>query len=197
MSFFEDVLKKAAGKEKKLALKEGVPQNREAAAAMLRLMGELRREVMSKSAEMEAKIAKIREDYENDAAPYAQKYNGLRDALIIYAEANRDALTDNGKKQSADLGSGMIKWRKLPPKVTIRGTEQVIDFCMDNVDFEAFVRTKNEPDKEAMLANPELAQRIPGVTIGSEGETVDIEPTEEKTEAAKTVTARKRTRATA
>jgi phage host-nuclease inhibitor protein Gam len=39
-----------------------------------------------------------------------------------------------------------------------------------------FVRTREEPDKEAMLAEPDVARAVPGVRIASAGEDFVIEP---------------------
>ena len=121
-------------------------------------------------------IAKIKEDAQNCAAPLAEKSLLLTEGLRAWCEANRAVLTDGGKRKFAELGTGRIEWRLAPQKVTIKGVEDVLA-AIKTLGL-AFVRTKEEIDKEAMLADPDKARLVPGVTIGSEGETFSVEPFE-------------------
>jgi phage host-nuclease inhibitor protein Gam len=196
VSFLEDVTRRAKTAARRFAAKEPVAKTREEAAAQMRIMGDMRRELTVLETEMEEKISDIRQSYEKRALPHLEKYKGLEESLTIFAEAHRDELTDGGKRQSADLGSGALTWRKLPPKVSLRKLDDVIaaihHFAENDADFAAFLRTTEEVNKEAMLANPEKAATLPGVSIGSEGETIKVEPLVEELNAAKQV--KKRTR---
>jgi len=49
---------------------------------------------------------------------------------------------------------------------------------------EKFIRVKEEVNKDAMLAEPDQAMKVPGVTIKSGGEDFIIEPLELKKGAA-------------
>ena len=72
-----------------------------------------------------------------------------------------------------------MKWRFRPPKVAIRGTDAVLEqIKRGGKRFGAFLRTKEEINKDAMQADPEVAREIRGVTIKSEGEDFVIEPAE-------------------
>lgn len=43
---------------------------------------------------------------------------------------------------------------------------------------QRFIRTKEEPNKEAMQAEPEVARQVAGISIGSVGEDFVVEPFE-------------------
>jgi phage host-nuclease inhibitor protein Gam len=152
------------------------PQSREEAASFIRRIGENARMIARFQAEMNDAIARLKEDAENAAAPRAEEIEQLTEGLRAWCDANRALLTDNGKRKFADLGTGKIEWRRSPPKVTIKGVEAVL--AAIKALGLPFVRTKEEIDKEAMLAAPDKARLVPGVSVGSEGEFFAVEPFE-------------------
>jgi phage host-nuclease inhibitor protein Gam len=152
------------------------PQSREEAASFIRRIGENNRTIARFQSEMNDAIAKLKESAEIAAAERAEETARLAEGLRAWCDANRAALTDGGKRKSADLGTGKVEWRYAPPKVTIRGAEAVLE-AIKRLGFP-FIRTSEEINKEAMLADPKKARLVPGVSIGSEGETFSIEPFE-------------------
>jgi phage host-nuclease inhibitor protein Gam len=152
------------------------PQSREEAASFIRRIGENARTIARFQAEMNDAIAKLKEDAENAAAPRAEEIKRLTEGLRAWCDANRAALTDGGKRKFADLGTGKVEWRKSPPKVTIRDVEAVLA-AIKKLGLP-FIRTKEEVDKEAMLADCDNARLVPGVKVGSEGEFFAVEPFE-------------------
>jgi phage host-nuclease inhibitor protein Gam len=161
-----------------------VPQSRAEAEAWVKQIGEHRREVVRIETVMNDLIAIIKAEHEERAQPYRDDIETLIDGLQAWAVANRDELTGNGKRQSAELATGLISWRKQPPKVTIRRTEAVIE-ALKKLGLARVIRTKEEVKKEAMLEDKEAARLVPGVTIGSDGEEFAVEPFEAELEAAK------------
>jgi len=157
-------------KAPKLKTRAGAPapQNREEAASFIRRIGENNRAIARAEADMNDAIVKLKEAAEATAAPLADETKQLA--------ANRALLTDNGKRKHAELGTGRIEWRLAPPKVTIKGADAVLH-AIKTLGLP-FVRIKEEIDKEAMLAEPEKARLVPGVSIGSGGETFSVEPFE-------------------
>jgi phage host-nuclease inhibitor protein Gam len=152
------------------------PQSREEAASYVRRIGENARMIARFQAEMNDAIARLKEDAENAAAPRAAEIEQWTEGLRAWCDANRAALTDNGKRKFADLGTGKVEWRKSPPKVMIRDAAAVLA-AIKELGLP-FIRPKEEIDKEAMLADPDNARLVPGVTIGSEGEFFAVEPFE-------------------
>ncbi len=159
------------------------PPSREEAASYIRRIGENARMIARFQAEMNDGIATLKQDAENAATPRAEEIERLTDGLRAWCDANRAALTDNGKRKFADLGTGKIEWRRSPPKVSVKGVEAALE-AIKKLGLP-FVRTKEEIDKEAMLREPDKARLVPGVAIGSEGENFSVEPFEAVLEGAK------------
>ena len=152
------------------------PQSREEAASFIRRIGDNARMIARFQAEMNDAIAKLKEAAENAAAPRAEENERLTEGLRAWCDANRAALTDNNKRKFADLGTGKVEWRRSPPKVWIKGVEAALA-AIKSLGLP-FVRVKEEIDKEAMLADPDRARLVPGVSVGSEGEFFAVEPFE-------------------
>lgn len=166
--------KKITGKTK---AKLVVPQDRAEAEDWIRQIGEQRREVIRIEAAMNDELAVVKAGFEDQATPYREDIEALVEGVQAWAVANRDKLTQNGKRQSAELGTGSITWRQLPPKVTLRKVSNVIE-NLKKLGLTRFLRTKEEVNKDAMLAEPDAARLVPGVSIGSAGETFTVEPFE-------------------
>jgi phage host-nuclease inhibitor protein Gam len=158
------------------------PQNQTQARDWMARIGIAERNLASISSVMSEDIARIKEEAENRADPVREQLDDLRKGLQTWAEANRAALTT--KSKTVDLGTGSFKWRLRPPSVSIRGTAKIIA-AMKAMSLTRFVRVKEEINKDALLAEPEVAAGINGVTIKSAGEDFIIEPIVEDVSAGK------------
>ena len=164
-------------KSKTRAANGPVPQSREEASNFIHDIGAAQREVARIEADMNDEIARSKQSAEERAAPHRALVEAKTQGLRAWADANRDALTENGKRKYADLGTGKIEWRFAPPRVSIRGLEEVI-VRIKTLGLTAFLRTREEIDKEAMLRDPDKARLIQGVSIGTAGENFSVEPFE-------------------
>ena len=172
-----------------------VPQSDEAADAILRAYGQQRRALERIETRLKEQTAALKEQAEADAKPIEDALKTMFGQLQAYAAAHRDRLTDKGKSKTVAMPAGQLGWRSRPPSVRwSKGVkaEDVLDgvralakrlFARNNpedqkrgVAVQGFIRTKHEPNKEAMLASPELAMLIDGVEIGSAGEEFYVEP---------------------
>ncbi len=154
-----------------------VPQSRDDAAGHLRSIGDTNREIARIELALNDQIAALKEQAEAEAAPLKERVKALTEGLKIWAEANRDALTNGGKVKFADLGTGKVSWRFRPASVRLTKVEAVLE-TLRKLGLQRFIRVKEEPNKEAMLADPDTARAVAGVTIGSEGEDFIVEPFE-------------------
>lgn len=152
-----------------------VPQSRDEAAEAVRLIGQEGRELTRIQADMNDALARIKQEAEAKAAPIRESIETRTEGVKMWAEANRQALTSGGKVKHADLGTGMLRWKFLPPKVTLRDVEGILA-KLKRRGLAQFIRVKEEINREAMLADPVVAQSIGGVTIGGDGEEFSIEP---------------------
>ena len=164
-------------KSKTVAPPVAAPQSREEAARYIREIGEANRAVARLEADMNDLVAAIKDEAERQAAPLAAYARDLTEGLRMWCEANRQALTDGGKRKNADFGTGKIEWRLSPPKVTIRGGVEAAIAAIKRLGLP-FLRMSEEIDKEAMLREPDQARLVPGVSIGSAGEIFAVEPFE-------------------
>lgn len=155
-----------------------MPQSDAAASEAVARVGELQRELARREADMNDALAAIKAECEEAAAPLKREVAERTQALKAYCEANRDRLTGSGKVKFYDFPAGKIAWRARPPKVTLRDKVDVILTRIKALGLMQFVRVKHEVDKEAMLAEPDLAATITGVSIGSAGEDFVVEPFE-------------------
>ena len=166
-----------APKSKRQADPTPVPQSATEASTMLADLGAEQRDLAVIQAALDEAVAAAKAKAEADAAPVKTRIAAMERGLEIWATANRQALTDGGKTKTITLPAGTLAWRAAPPSVSIKGVREVLGWLVaEGGDFAGFLRTKAEIDKEAMLKDPALAAKVPGVTIGSTGEAFVVEP---------------------
>ncbi len=141
-----------------------VPQNRDQAVEAIAEIGRLQRERDLIQTQMNDELAALRQRYEEQAAPLADRIKALSAGVQVWCTANRATLTQGGKVKFARLASGEIKWRMRPPSVTVRGKDVVIALLKD-LGLNRFLRTKEEVNKDAILAEADAVKGIKGITI--------------------------------
>lgn len=150
-------------------------QSREEVENLIASMGEAQRELARLQANYGDQAAVLKAEYEAKAQEIGAAIQDQVTRIQGWCEANRLDLTQDGKVKFADFATGKVQWRSLPPKVTIRGVEKMLEEAR-RLGLTQFIRTKLEPNKDVMLAEPALAQTLPGVTIASAGEEFAVEP---------------------
>lgn len=155
----------AAKREKRPAM-AAVPRSREEASEVVAKIGGHQRERERIQAAMNDELAAVKARYEEEAQTHGRAISDLVAGLQAWAEANRGELTAGGKTKTVALSTGEVLWRTNPPKVSVRGGLQaVIDSIKALGLAPQFIRFKEELNKEAMLAEPGVAQGIKGVRI--------------------------------
>jgi len=145
------------------------------ATAMVARIGEALREQQLIQAALEEEVAAVKARAAALMQPHAALVRALSRSVQLWAEANRARLTADGRTKTVVLTSGRIVWRARPPSVRIASVPQVL-VALNALGLDRFIRTRLEPDRQAMLAEPEVAGQVPGITIGSAGEDFAIEP---------------------
>jgi len=151
-----------------------VPQNRDEVVESIQQIGTLQTLIAGHKARVDEAIRALGKELEEVIAPLGDELKQLEAGVQAYCEAHRLELT-GGKVKFHDFGTGRVAWRARPPKVMVRGVEAVIAACK-TLGLEQFVRVKEEVNKDAMLAEPDKAVTISGVSIQSEAEDFVIEP---------------------
>ena len=172
-----------AARAKRMATNYPVPQSTDDCDDMIRALGDVRREIARIDADMGDKLAETKEKFETRAQPLKEKAEELLGGVETFCAANRDRLTNGGKVKFATLKNGEVKWRVRPPKVTVRGKDNILD-ALRELGLSRFIRVKEDINKEAMLEEPDAVKSIKGLTIGSEGEDFVVEPFESSLSAA-------------
>lgn len=172
-------------KAKAAAANVRIPQSREEAAAMIAEFGAASREIELIETAMNEELARAKAGAEKKAAPFVTTAKELFEGLKLYCEANRQTLLGNTGLKTVDFGTGKVAWRWKPAKVRLTGevddiVGRILAKAATAIDggasYRAFLRTKQEVDKDAMLKNKDLARTIEGVGIGRDGEVFEIEP---------------------
>lgn len=155
------------------------PQSREEAEEMLARLGAIQREQKLLSAALDETIAAERARAEAKNLPLKAEAEGLTRGIQLWAEAHRPSLTQDGRTKTIRLATGEIAWRARPPSVKIKDAEGIFERLI-NLGLGRFIRLKQEVDREKMLAEPDAARTVPGVTIGSAGEEFVVSPLTEQ-----------------
>jgi len=164
---------------KKLKSKAAVytPQSQTDCAADIKKLGDLQRERARLAADMNDEIAAITKRFQPRLEQLGERIDTLQTGVQIWCDAHRSELTKAHKVKFANLVTGEVAWRQRPPSVSIRGTEAVLE-TLERMGLTRFIRTRSEPNKEAMLAEPDAVRGIAGITIVSGVEDFVITPFE-------------------
>ena len=165
-----------------------VPQTHEAAARAIAEIGVMQRAVARIEHDMNDVIALAKKRAEAQALGATESIKCLTEGLRIWCEAHRARLTGDSKVKFYQFGTGKIEWRLRPPAVRLKpGTkaEDLIEWLEAHRNYVPFVRIKKEINKEAMLAAPDLAATVPGISISSAGEDFSVTPFEAQIEGGK------------
>ncbi len=154
-----------------------VPQNNGEAAADIKQIGDLQRNFARTQAEMNDAIAHITQTYQPTLETISDALKKLQEGVQFYCEANRDDLCGKGK--TANLVTGEVQWRQRPPSVRVTGAESVIE-TLHRLGLDAFVRTKEEVNKEAILNDPDGVKGVAGITVVTGVEDFVITPFEQE-----------------
>lgn len=169
-------------KSKTLAV---VPQTQNDCAMSIRTIGDLQREFERTRAAMNDAIAAITQEHQPLLASLQERITALQTGVQAWCEAHRVDLCGPDDKQgkTANLVTGEVAWRVRPPSVRITGADNVCDTLL-RMGLGRFVRVKNEPNKEQMLAEPDAVRGIAGITIVSGNEDFIVTPFEAQAEVA-------------
>ena len=158
-----------------------VPQGFAETSDFIARIGKATRERERIETRMNERLAAIKAVHEKQAAPLKDEIEQLRKGVQTWCEAHRDELTPAGRRKFYRFAAGEVSWHLRPPKVTVRGVAKVIE-RLAALGLAQFLRVRTEIDKEAMLADPELACSVEGVKIGSDGEDFEIKPVDTELE---------------
>lgn len=129
-----------------------VPKDRTAAESLAGKITTLKLKEAMLAAQLDGHIKDVRSNYEGHFAVIKDDITPMVDALHAWAEAHPEEF--NGKK-STDLLHAIVGWRTNPPSLKpLKGfTWAAVLERIKNLGRIDFIRTKEELNKEAILAN--------------------------------------------
>lgn len=136
-----------------------VPSSKDQCAADIRQLGDLQRSQARLTGEMNDEIAKITAKFQPLIEELQPQIDTLFSGVQTWCEANRATLTDNHKVKFANLITGEVTWRIAPPSCSVRGADAVIK-ALKTLELQRYVRSKEEVDKEAVLATYSAGRQI-------------------------------------
>lgn len=157
-----------------------VPQSRDDVNDAIAKIGLAQRERARIQADMNDELAKIKLRFEEEAKPFNEQIEGLSKGVQTWCEAHRTELTKEGRVKFHGFAAGEVKWCMRPPHVSIRAVENVLE-PLKRLGLTRFIRVKEEPNKEALLAEPDAVSGLAGVKI-EQGEDFVIVPFETELE---------------
>jgi len=138
-------------------------------------LGEVERERDALTHRMETDLEEIKAQHSAPLQRLDLQAKVLRLALAEASTVLRPQLL-KGESKTATLGAHLVAFRLQPPKVEIRSLDKVIAAIKRMRLGKRFLRTKEEINREALLADVKRAETIPGVTIRDDREEVVITP---------------------
>jgi len=149
------------------------PLTRLEAEALMADIGRLLREIHVTTLGFDERVSALNAERARALDPLGTSLSAQTERLRLWAEANREQLLEKGSK-TFRLATGEIAWRMDPKSVRITGEPDVIA-TLQRLGLTAFLRTKVEIDKEAILKEPEKAAGIAGISI-KQGEQLVLRP---------------------
>lgn len=182
-----------------------VPQNDAEAEQLVAQLGVRQRDLVTAKAHHDAAVAALETEWAKVKKESEEAQKAITEGLAIWASANRERLTNGGKSKTVHLPTGTVLWREGRYSVKHRGltNENVVEAIRERISMletamaeakrerrnveaaehyakiqilEGFLRTKVEPNKDAMLAAREVAETVRGVTIPRAAEEFAVEP---------------------
>lgn len=163
------------------AVAHWVPANRDECNAAIAEIGRYQRERERINADMNDTIAAIKAEHDAQAKPLAERISEKSKGVQLWCEANRAALTQDGKVKFHEFASGLVKWRMTPFSVALTKVGEVLA-SLKASGKEQFIRTSESVDKDALLAaREEVGESIKGVSF-KQKEEFSVIPHESKIE---------------
>ncbi len=146
-----------------------IPQTTEEASQLMRELQVIQQKFEAIPLRRDKQVAEIKNEAKEEMAAIKKTMLPLIKALIAFAQARRDELTQGDKTKTVVLEPGKIRWRFTPKKVAIAKGRLADVIAAVKANLKRFWPFRDQPeiklDKKAMLDKPELALELPFVAI--------------------------------
>jgi phage host-nuclease inhibitor protein Gam len=138
-------------------------QSREETMDAIKSLGDAQRELARVETRINDEIAAITQREKERIDALKERIDALTTGIQWWCEANRAMLCAGGGK-TANLITGEVSWRQRPPSVSVRAVDKVIE-TLKKLGLGRFVRTKEEVNKDAILADPKSVAGVSGIAV--------------------------------
>ncbi len=153
-----------------------VPQTYAEVADAIFKIGDYDRQIAKLDIGFKEAQAQIKKLHEEQSQPLGKLRDMSISGVVTYCEAHRLELTENGKSKTASFTTGKVSWRLRPPSCKLPRDQEDLLARLKALGLMKFIRVSEQVSREALLAAPDEALMIPGISIGSAGEDVIVEP---------------------
>lgn len=151
-------------------------QNKAEVMENIAKIGEKQRELTRLETEISDIIAQATNERKDKIDLLQLEIESLQMSVQIWCEANREKILKKGLK-TANLITGEVSWRFNPPSVRLYKSDVVLE-TLKKMGLTQFIRTKDEINKDAILADPKAVEDIKGISIVSGVEEFIVKPFE-------------------
>ena len=160
------------------------PASRQEAEQMIAQIGYLQRQHGDVERRMNDELEQVKAKHMPDANALNEQITLLVWGVKAWAETNKDSLL-KPRSKTVKLSSGEISWRTSPPKVSLSGKPAIIE-RLKNLGLTRFLRTAEDINKDAILADPEAVEGVKGISI-KQDELFALKPNETQIERVETI----------
>lgn len=157
------------------------PQSREQVSSDIKKIGDIQRALTRIETDANDEIAVIMSQNTPKIEALRAELGVLQQGVQTWCEANREDMTKGGKNKTVNLVTGEVSWRVRPDSVSIKGVDLVIE-TLKRLKLGRFIRSKEEINKDAILADKKAVENIKGISIISGKEVFSITPFEQEIE---------------
>ncbi len=114
---------------------------------------------------LEVQIVEKLEETKNSTRTMQEERDKLSEAVFIFAQERKMELTDNLKKKTVELPTGdKLRWYFANPSVAVEDEEKAVAELKEK-GLQEFIRTKEEINKEAILAKPGKTENLRFISV--------------------------------
>jgi phage host-nuclease inhibitor protein Gam len=154
----------AKAKPKKLKTGLPLPQTVEQVNEYITAVADAQRAINQEVSRANRLLARLKERLAARTAPHERDLATHAAALFEYFEKNRPELIGDGQRQSCEFAAGILGQRRTPPRTKFTDEDAIKIFVVEH-ELEQFYKEEVTLLRQAMLADPETAATIPGVSI--------------------------------
>ena len=142
----------------------------------IKRIGTLRSQIADLESEMNTEVAKIQGRLKGLIERRHAKMVKLEKNVAEYCLTFKGDLLSSGGK-TAKFATGQVQFKKERPKVVLEMDEDLVIARLVEAQYNGAVRVRHSVDKNYVLAHPEIAERVKGLSIQEGKEAVVIKPT--------------------